>query len=57
MTKRIIATPSFRFLFSDSKTKRDSAAQTHGSRNRSADVLVPLHEARIQSVTNRHFIL
>ena len=57
MTKRIIATPSFRFLFSDSKNKRDSAAQTHGSRNRSADVLVPLHEARIQSVTNRHFIL
>ena len=57
MSKRIIATPSFRFLFSDSKSKRASNADADGSRSRSADVLVPLHEAKFQSVTNRHFIL
>ena len=56
MSKRIIATPSFRFLFSDSKNKRSTEPETGGARSRSADVLIPLQEAKFHSANNRHYI-
>ena len=57
MSKRLIATPSFRFLFSDTKNRRETGSRgPERARHRTADELTPLESARFESVHNRHFI-